>query len=211
MASILRIAKDDTVILFRMTLRREAFGPPGGVIKYYSDACTSLDRLQFVPERPGNEPHSFLASDLRGRLPARNLLRFRRWFFRAADRETGEQALRREIAEELGIAGVQDVIDIGALSFRHVRRVEDGPKRVVGESFIQYRLFEVYELRRDSPPNQQLCELLFERAQASDQIIACSYEDLARGRTVAGEIVASHSEAFATDRIRRPDQPLYRA
>src|SRR5664279_3763629 len=85
MASLLRVAKDDRIILLRMTLRREAFGPPGGVIKYYNGAKPRLDRLQFAPERPSDEPHSFVASDLRGRLPGKNLLRFRRWFAKGTE------------------------------------------------------------------------------------------------------------------------------
>src|ERR1700759_1297598 len=79
-ASLLCVAQDDNVVLFRMTLRREAFGPPGGVVKYYDSAKQQLDKLQFVPERVSGEDYSFTATDLRGRLPAKNLLRFRRWF-----------------------------------------------------------------------------------------------------------------------------------
>lgn len=209
-ASLLKISNDGSFLLFRMRLRDEAFAPPGGVAKFYRSAGPVLDAFEFVPEIVPFEAHSSETMDLRGMLPLKNLLKFRRWLDKGIDRETYEECLRREIGEEIGELSLSGFTKVAGLAFQHVRHVEDGPKQVRGEHFLQFRIFEVMEIRSDTEANREFCDWVFNAALTSPDLLVCAHEDIARGRATSGKLVANHTQVLLSREILRPDQPLYR-
>jgi hypothetical protein len=143
-------------------------------------------------------------------LPVRNLLGFRRWLRKVVDRETDELCLRREIVEEIEELSLGGTTEVVGLTFRHVRRVEDGPKAVYGEHFLQFRVLEIMEIRSDTQENRKFCDWIFESALTDPNLLICTQQDIQRGRTTTGRIVGSHTQALLSQEISRADQPLYR-
>lgn len=209
-ATLLSASRDGSFVLFRMRIRSEAFGPPGGVVKFYRSAIPALNDLEFVAERVPMEEYRFETADLRGKLPIRKFLKFRKWLASGTDREAYEQCLLREIVEEIEELSLPETPLAQNLTFRHIRRVEDGPKRIPGKNFLQFRIFEVMELNGDSITNKEFCDWLFEIASQSPNVAICNEEDIQHGRLEHSGVIGSHAETLVGRRVSRPDQPLYK-
>jgi hypothetical protein len=209
-AVLIRIGRDDQILLYRMTLRREAFGPPGGVVKFQRDALDSLHKLDFEAERVPFEVHGDQGTDIRGRLPYSELLHFRKWLRVTHEIESDYSCILRELDEELTGLGINSVSDLlCGVTFSHVRRVDDGPKRVPNREYLQYRRFDIYEVRPSTRENGKLIDHLFAVAESHPDMIIASSEEIRYGRAVRGSLIASNAEALLGRRIRRPDQPSY--
>jgi hypothetical protein len=142
--SVLLRVKDErgSFLLIRNHHRRESFSPIGGVYKYHTSATSTLEKLDFQPEIliPADDSER----DLRGYVPRKNVSKLRNWFVSKDERESSSECLLREISEETKEAGLKMQIPKG-LQFKLVRRIEEGPEKVRGKDYLQYRLFDIYE------------------------------------------------------------------
>ncbi|SDT80681.1 SMODS-associated NUDIX domain-containing protein [Actinoplanes derwentensis] len=183
-AVLLRVRDDDGYVLIHHPYRPNAYGPPGGVVKYDDHARRALDEMGFVEHRSAGRTTE-MSHDLRGFVPARRGLAFLRWYEKTTDRETPEQCLLRELREELAEAGHPELIPLAAsLRFDRVRAVEDGPRPTPGKDYPTLRQFEVYDIVTNTPQATQLVTRLLAlgRDPAENQIIVASAADLENGR-----------------------------
>ncbi|CAM5704619.1 SMODS-associated NUDIX domain-containing protein [Streptomyces aurantiogriseus] len=207
-AVLLRLHDEDHFVLFGSATRPGAFGPPGGVVKYQESAKPFLEKLGFEPE---SRARDVMRHDLRGFLSAARVLRFARWVHRGADREPATECLRRELVEELGEVGHEELVPLAReVSFRPVRKVIDGPMKVAGESYRQIRFFEVYDLVADKPAAEELRATLLALAANPDEdhVIGANRREIARGR--ADRHVVLPQSAFLTGdrRLREDIEPV---
>jgi hypothetical protein len=201
MAVLLKFRVGNRFLLLRTRLRSEAFGPPGGVTKFYPDALPILDKLDFVPE--GRD--SVLYEDLRGKLPARSLAGFLRWFGTLSSREPPTDTLRRELREELIEVGLAQLVEpFAMLDFRKVREVVEGPTLVPGQDFYQLRILAVYE-----PNPSDATEALAKTLKRIDNpnLSLATADEIVRGRAKNSALI-THTACYLTGSSNlRPDLP----
>lgn len=208
---LLRLADDDRFVLFDAPKRPGAFGPPGGVIKFFPPAARILDALGFQPERTGS-PHHKLKADLRGTLPAGAVRRFRTWFASGAYREAADECLRRELREELAEVGVHGLErTVSELEFALVRTVREGPRPVPGKSYRQLRGFEVRELAVTNSAARRLSRELAEAGEddAYPGVLLAGFDDIAHGRSNRALIAPQSAFLIGPSRLA-PDLPPLR-
>jgi hypothetical protein len=213
-AVLLRVVTDGRFILARLPRRPEAFGPLGGVVKFHPQALPALGEIGFEPQLPP-APGDARAQDLRGFLPARELLTFVRWLSAKRDRENSMDCLRRELAEEcheLGLPVSNE--DLGSLQFTFQWRVREGP-RSLGPVFdyLQFRSLEVFDLNGNSAANRRFITVLREAAAAGggDPIAEVTVGEIRSGRMVANPraLIAHHSCYLFTRRRLREELPPF--
>ncbi|ONI88067.1 hypothetical protein ALI22I_20215 [Saccharothrix sp. ALI-22-I] len=137
-AALARVRTDDG-LWFVLIGTPRGLAPLGGAIQYRRRSELLLRSLRFQPER--GEP------DLRGLLPAANLPEFRSWPATGVDRETADEALLREIAEELGEVGQEALAaTLPKLEFAPAHVLVEEPAPVPDKPWWQFRHFEVYDL-----------------------------------------------------------------
>ncbi len=207
-SAFLRVAKGDSYLLVRSLHRREAFGPLGGVYKYAASARRHLDELQFRPQGSGTSKD--MTNDLRGFLPRRQLLAFLKWFDEGKEREDHTTCLRRELIEELRETHVPKGRPLPQLlQFERLRRVQEGPARVAGQPFSQYRIFDFFDLADPSPEvTAFFAELRSIAVMHKDLLLATSREIIV-GRSADGRLIGHHAGyLFGRQRVR-PDEPLF--
>ncbi|MCT4357703.1 hypothetical protein M5362_31865 [Streptomyces sp. Je 1-79] len=203
-AVLLRVNDEDHYVLFSSVTRPGAFGPPGGVVKYHEAAKPRLERFGFEPE---GRARAEMRHDLRGFLPALRVLGFARWLQRGTDREAATECLRRELVEELGEVGHEELAPLAReAGFRPVGRHIDGPLKVPGETYRQIRFFEVYDLVPDKPEATELRSAVLNLAADADEplVIGVTRRDITRGRSQA-HVVLPQSAFLAGDRRVRED------
>ncbi|MGW5566708.1 SMODS-associated NUDIX domain-containing protein [Streptomyces tendae] len=203
-AVLLRVHEEGRLILFATPARPGAFGPPGGVVKYRETARSDLERLGFEPEQ---RDRAVMRLDLRGFLSGSGVLAFARWLHRGDGREPATECLRRELIEELGEVGHEELADLAqAVAFQHVRRVIDGPMKVAGETYRQLRFLEVYDLLTDRPEAEELRSALVALAneQTEAGVIGATRREIALGRAGA-HVVLPQSAFLVGDRRYRED------
>lgn len=201
-SAILKIAINNKLVLIRMPRRSEAFGPIGGVVKFYDAARRRLGEIGFAAQLDDS------VDDLRGFIPAGRVLYFYQWLRSEEDRESVAECLRRELREELKEIGEESLCgDIDGLRFRRVHIVREGPKSP-GEAFsyIQFRLFYVYEIPLSERKNREFAEKIFERLEANENLVAVSSAEIIKGRIEQG-LIGSHACYLLTVRSLRPDLP----
>ncbi|MFG2879151.1 hypothetical protein ACGFYU_29815 [Streptomyces sp. NPDC048337] len=203
-AVLLRVHDEDHYVLFSSVTRPGAFGPPGGVVKYHEAAKPPLERFGFEPE---GRTRSEMRHDLRGFIPALRVLSFARWLHRGQDREAATECLRRELVEELGEVGHEELVPLaGEAGFRPVSRHIDGPLKVPGETYRQIRFFEVYDLVTDKPETAELRAAVLSLAADTEEslVIGVTRRDITRGRSQA-HVILPQSAFLAGDRRVRED------
>ncbi|WP_146060302.1 hypothetical protein [Amycolatopsis sp. CA-128772] len=208
---LLRLAEDDRFVLFDAPKRPGAFGPPGGVVKYFPPAGRILDSLGFQPERTGS-PHRKLKADLRGILPGGALRRFRTWFASGSYRETADECLRRELREELAEVGVHGLDRVvSELRFTAVRTVREGPHHVPGKNYRQLRGFDVRELAMTNSAARRLNRELVDAAEdnACPGVLLAGPDDIAHGRLDRALIAPQSAFLLGPARLS-PDLPPLR-
>lgn len=173
-------------------------------MKYQEGARRTLERLGFEPEGRNRE---VMRHDLRGFLGALRVLGFARWLSKEVDRETATDCLRRELVEELGEVGHEELVPLAReVGFRSARRVIDGPLKVPGETYKQIRFFDVYDLVTDKPEATRLRDALLELADDTTEglVIGANRAEIARGRAQA-HVVLPQSAFLAGDKRFRED------
>lgn len=188
--------------------RPELFGPLGGVYKYRPYAKRNLDPLLFRPQDVGRG--SDMKNDLRGFLPRKNLLKLLNWFERREDRETEGECLLRELREEFaeirptGLPTVPSLLPV-----RLVRRVTEGPERVPGHSYGQFRLFEIYEPADDDQQAQMFLTRLFDAAGSHKRLIVVNSDEILKGRSRDSHFVGNYCEYLIGTKRHRPESPPF--
>jgi hypothetical protein len=209
MSVLLRVRDDDRYVLFHSPSRPGAYGPPGGVVKYFPPAAGILETVGFTAERPDVPFDGRRQYDLRGFVPASAVRDFLRWFASRAYRETPEECLHRELAEELADVGLDDMAgDARRLTFVPVRGVTEGPDDVPGKPYLQLRRFEVHEVAATDSVALRFTRRLVEAA-ASDNyplVLAAGRPAIEHGRERTVLIGPQSSFLFGERRVR-PDLP----
>jgi hypothetical protein len=209
MSVLLRVRDDDRYVLFHSPSRPGAYGPPGGVVKYFPPAAGILETVGFTAERPGSPRDGRRQYDLRGFLPASAVRDFLRWFASGAYREHPDECLRRELAEELTDVGLADMTDdLPRLTFAPVRTVTEGPDRVPGKPYAQLRRFEIYDIATADTTTLRFTRRLMDAATDDDHplVLAAGRQAIEHGREATALIGPQTSFLLGTQRVR-PDLP----
>lgn len=139
------------------------WGPIGGVLKFFPSRVEPMFNAFRVERHRSAELGVDLVDDIRLILPSRNLLKFLRWFKTDQGRESIDQAMFREMVEELGPGGdFQDessqALGIELLRLlpnlgleesypRPIVEIGKGPVLIGGdEHYFQIRYFYVLEV-----------------------------------------------------------------
>lgn len=178
---LLRISDGGRYLLVRNLHRPDTFCPFGGVIKFEEDARKQLDKLLFRQQDFG--PGRDMSNDLRGFLPRRYLGNLLSWFIKKIDREKSKQCLCRELREEIVEAGYVDKITVPKdCHFRHVWTIEEGPSKVPGMPYKQFRIFEVWDLKCDTKTLRKFKKRLFFLAKNSQNLLVSNSDEILTGR-----------------------------
>lgn len=143
-AALIRLEVRGKFILIELERRPSTLGPIGGVYKYFDSARSFLDSIEFKRDYSGLENAADMERDIRGFLPMSNAQRLIRWFESSVDRES--DAISRELKEELVDRGIlPSSTSLLSMQKRLVRSVYEGPYRVKGKPYYQFRRFDVFE------------------------------------------------------------------
>lgn len=203
---LLRISGESGYFLIRMPRRPEAFGPMGGVLKFHLSARGDLLAMGFASQHEGAE----LGDDLRGFIPASNVLQFWQWFRKEADRESVSDCLRRELREELREVDADLLVpQVDHLRFKLLRTIREGPKSPgAAYPYLQFRMFYIYDLPPDESLNREFVGRLMTVAEKNSNFLIASVEEINKGRTPKG-IIGSHACYLLSQRLTRPDLPPF--
>jgi hypothetical protein len=194
-ASILSVKKNDQQILIKGLNRPNSYGPIGGAIRYHSAAKGFLQDICFEKEEAKNSSHKKkIERDLRGYIPSKHLLKFINWFLLYKNRE--ENALFREIEEELVEINLQNLLGImGTPDFSLIRSISEGPHKVPGKSFYQYRILNVYEFSEDYQKTRgtKFINALYKASKTEENLILVNSEEIKAGITQLGEHIGGHT------------------
>jgi hypothetical protein len=210
-SSLLRLKDGNRYLVFALGADYGGeFGPPGGVIKYTSNATSRLLDFTFEQETSVTELERDHERDLRGFILAKDVPRFLAWWRTTNDREHSEDALCRELLEELPQVNMADCVGV----VEHMKLTKDkqtileGPRRVptTTGSYYQVRLFRVLEPRLSDPATSDAVRALQRSAHLSGKAAFVSAEEIAEGRNRLGTI-GGHSEYLVGRKRRRFEPP----
>jgi hypothetical protein len=176
-AALLRVRLADSRVLLLDT-GGPVIGPPGGAVAYRPAAADQLAALSWRPER---EPAAGQI-DLRGVLPAGNLPAFLDWLAAGDGRESAEQAVRREAAEEMTEARHPDLADhVAGADLAYLGARIEPPTPATSTSYdLVMRQFEIFDLVPGGELHERLTALAAD--PAAPAVRAASTEDISRGR-----------------------------
>jgi len=206
-SAIIKVSHGDRYLLIRNLHRPECFAPFGGVYKYFEEADSQLEKLEFRPQDDG--PGEDMVGDLRGFIPRRRLPAFLAWFRTNENREHFSECLRRELSEELEEVDLLSRVSLPNVNFRHVRSMWEGPEPVPGEIYTQFRIFEVYGLAGTRRETKRLRKRLFDLATNHEDLLVVSAKEIIAGRCSSGELIAPHAVYLVYDKRVRPDLPMF--
>lgn len=207
-SALLRIKDADSYLLVRNHLRRYAFGPFGGVYKQLASARSTLDGLEFRAQS-GTDVDD-MRNDIRGFLPRKHILAMTRWFEAGTGREDATTCLRRELSQELHEIGLGEEHPVPSIiNFGLVRRIQEGPRCAVGQTFLQYRSFDVYEITDETDDVHQFVKNLRIAARTHDDLLLASSSDIVKGRSSDGSFIGHHCGYLFGRRRVRPDEPMF--
>lgn len=209
-ASLLRLEKDGRFLLIRNPNRPEAYGPIGGVFKYYPMALDQLDKMEFRGRQIHVDGAEDFERDLRGELPATNLPIFLNWFKARQGREE-QDCIRRELREELQLIGVPGAIQSVAerLSFSLVRRVHEGPFKHANLPIPQFRYFEVFRLVTSAGAEDTIDNLFALAENKPDDLLVASTSEIQRLRARDGRVIGGHSQYLFSSKWHGAEPPEY--
>lgn len=201
-SAFLRIASGDSYLLVRNLHRADVFGPLGGVYKYYPSATRDLSKTEFRPQGVGPE----MENDLRGFIPRHRVSAFLTWFHQTDDRETSDACIHRELREELGEVDLPRLAPTTLPRLRRVRTCEEGPERVAGQAYTQYRRHEILEFA----PGSEALELeatLMRVTDSNPNVLLVSADEIRSGRARNGYGIGHHACYLLGEKRLRPDEP----
>jgi SMODS-associated NUDIX domain len=207
-SAMLRITDGSGYLLVRNLHRPETFGPFGGVYKYFEDAIPQLDNITFNPQIFG--PSDDMKQDLRGFLPRKNLPKLLRWYRSGNNRENYNDCLCRELKEELKeVALLKSVKPPNILHFRLVRSVLEGPERVPGQTYTQFRIFEIYDLFPTTSHIKRFIKRLLKEASEHPDLLTVTAQEIRTGRARDGGVIGHHCGYLISHKRLRPDTPMF--
>jgi SMODS-associated NUDIX domain len=212
-SALVLLRDGDHYLLVRNLHRPESFAPFGGVFKYKD--LSMLDQFEFRPQTLGSidNINSDMKDDLRGFLPRKNLSALVAWFRKGKGRETADDCLRRELAEEIQEIGISRQVKCPeVIPFRFIRRVEEGPENIPGETYTQYRIFEVYEPDISKPSVNKLVKTLMSRAYSGEKdLLFATSQEIVSGRAASGNLIGHHAGYLFGNKRVRPGSPMFKA
>ncbi|MFA6272682.1 MAG: hypothetical protein WC693_06365 [Patescibacteria group bacterium] len=204
MAAILKICSDNRYILIRNHHRPEVFGPIGGVYEYYPSASNQLDQCGFIPQVRDQD----MQNDLRGFLKGKYLPSFMRWFLSGKNREV--EPLTRELKEELEEIGLTEEANaIRAFQYEFIKTIYEGPDKVPGADYLQFRCFWIFQLCPRDPEGLKLSERLFREVEHNHDLIAVTAAEIAARRATSGQVIGSHTGYLIGDKRTGPEEPPF--
>jgi hypothetical protein len=203
-SALLRIVEGDKYLLIRNLHRPESFSPIGGVYKYFNDAKTFLDRIEFRPHHVDDD----MERDLRGFVPRRHIGRFVKWFHQHEGRESPTECVCRELREEMKEIRMKGRCPT-RVEIRHVRSVYEGPERVPGQSYLQFRQFDIFEIADGDARTKQFLKRLIKSAQKNPDLLFASNSEIISGRAENNALIGHPAGYLIGKRRVRPDAPLF--
>src|SRR5436305_3375130 len=136
-----------------------------------------------------------MKDDLRGFLPRKNLPALVGWFKKGKGHESADDCLARELAEEVAEVGISKSVKCPEIiPFHLVRKVEEGPEKVMGEGYTQYRIFEVWEPDISKAVVRKFVKRLMEKARAGQKdLLLASAQEIISGRAASGDLIGHHA------------------
>jgi hypothetical protein len=111
-SAVLRVTSGQNYLVIKTPARGtsvEYWGPLGGVIKCSSGAIKLLADIEIAFDLLADQ-HDDMERDLRVKMIGKRFWRFVRWYWSASGRESPEEALRRELKEELRDVGLETLV-----------------------------------------------------------------------------------------------------
>ena len=206
-STLLRIVDDPGRYLLAQTrLRKETFGPFGGVFKYAENTRAQFDKFGFEPQVTN---HPTAERDLRGFLLGASVSNFMRWFRKGTGRESDTECLKRELHEELAEIGLAELATgLEKLEFAFVREVIEPPVWVENTGYLQMRIFRVYGLDTSNQSGASLRDQLLKRAETNDRLVLATDDQIRSGRAL-GRLIGHHAAYLFTKLRVRPNEPEF--
>jgi hypothetical protein len=197
-SELLSVKNGAKFLLIRNAKRPQQFGPIGGTVRYFPDAAGKLHgELSFSDEAVSGTD----AGDLRGYIEGRHFGALLKWFNTGEGREI--RALTREIQEELREVGLEKLLPSTIpFEFRLIRRVHEGPTKVRGRDYWQYRLFSVFRFYDHDEAAVRFMNELLSSASECKHLLLASIDEIKVGRSKTGELIGDHSGyLFSKNRV----------
>jgi hypothetical protein len=209
-STLLRIVDGPGRYLLAQTrLRRQTFGPFGGVFKYFESARTQFDKFGFEPQVMNQPNTPGIEHDVRGFLSGSSVSSFMLWFRKGAGRESDTECLKREFREELAEVGLGGLVPtVESLEFAFVREVIEPPVRAEHGGYWEMRIFRVYDLDTSNRSGIDLREQLLGNAAAHDCLVLATADQVRSGRA-HGRLIGHHAAYLFTNRRVRPNEPEF--
>jgi CBASS immunity effector Cap15-like protein len=150
-----------------------------------------------------------MRNDLRGFLPRKCLGRLLKWFDKHIDRESAGECLARELREELREINLPNASPPSNLQVKLVRRVEEGPEKVPGRAYTQFRIFEVYDVSGYNAEYVTLMNYLKQLSKTSRDLILADSSDIVHGRCEDGRVIGNHVLYLLGKKRTRPEPPPF--
>lgn len=192
-ACLLKLEIGGKYILIKSKLRKDNYGPIGGAIKYHDSARSFLVSIDYESEIHNEEElKKKINRDLRIYIPAKNLFKFVNWYVTGKDRE--ENCLFREFKEELEEVGLKDLLSKYEIpDFSHIRKVSEGPHRVPGKSYFQFRILTIYELSCNYQDKQNLLNDIMNELDEGQNFIFVDSDEIIQGISSNGYNIGGHT------------------
>lgn len=203
---ILCCSRNNEYLLIHNFRRKGSFAPIGGVVKYFAPAHDYvLNKIGFIPEFP----LECGTSDLRGKLKGSEIGTFLEWLDSGEYLESG--TLQREIVEELSESREHRLAkEVPAnLQFKLLRIVHEGPTQVPGRTYLQYRVFSVFEFQTYDKASSSFLGKLQNATLPSSRFRWVSRDDIFCGSTKDGMSILDNASYLIGDkRLGNEPRPI---
>jgi hypothetical protein len=192
MAALLSIEHNGKYLLIRNYRRQELFSPIGGAYKYSPSANVELEAIGFEPQCAVSDLKNDMLFDLRGFVQGDRFSKFIKWFMLGSHREI--EPLQREIYEELDEVNLSSLLEgVKPLRFRHTKTLSEGLRKVRGESYLQFRHFDILEIIEDKNSLLFLSKLFSASEENPQKLIFATADEIRNGRTAKRELIAGNA------------------
>ena len=145
-----------------------------------------------------------------GSYPNEQLEEFLNWFRQGHGRETADQCLYRELHEETAQVGIEIESDeLTGIRFGHVRTIQEGPEQIAAEGYLQYRIFDVYDLVPETARGHDLVRKIWDHAVSSQDMISASAQEMKRGRDRFGHVIGVTAPYLFGQQRYRASDPIF--
>lgn len=179
----------------------EHYHPIGGATKCFGTVSETLSEFDFDNSKEKKTPYDHIWFDLRGQIPADELVRFITWYNTNINREA--HSIEREYREEIkSLPEFPKGLD--EPSFKYLRRVYEDLAPVPGQNYIQFRIFDVFEMVFLSDNGRNALEKL---ATESDKLAIVTRKEIESLRTEKGNVIIGDHASYFFDKKRIGTNP----